>query len=77
MVQEKQEEKKKVIADWSVDLYVNCPHCNNYFDILDEFQEQSMFEVADVCETKDISYHDFEVKCDKCKKEFKIDEVQH
>jgi len=65
-----------VIAAWSIQLNVDCPHCENWFDILDDWSEQEMWGSVEIGETKVLD-SDFEVTCPKCKKDFKITETQH
>lgn len=62
----------KNYATWHVSLDVECPHCGEDVDLLDdpEFLTGSDFEVA---ETRTDATRDVEVTCPKCDKEFIVD----
>jgi phage FluMu protein Com len=71
------EELKKVEASWSVNLYVDCPHCNEFVDIFQEWSEQEMWGSVDIGETKELDDGDFDVTCPKCKKDFGVSNTTH
>lgn len=67
---------KKTTANWTIELYVDCPHCNTYFDVFTDWAEQEMWSSAEVGESKKIG-DSFEITCPECKKEFIVNEVMH
>ncbi len=68
---------RKTTANWSIELNVECPYCNHYFDVMNDYGEQEMFNTAQVGESKKFEPDRFEVNCPECKKEFIINEVAY
>jgi len=67
---------ENICANWSISLNVDCPYCEHYLDVLDDYSEQEMYDLAEIGESKKFK-EGFEVICKKCKKEFIVNEVIH
>jgi hypothetical protein len=63
---------KKTIATWYLSLNCDCPHCDEYIDILDD--EQFLLDNRIVpCENGTNNSRNIEVVCSVCFKEFLVD----
>ena len=62
----------KTYAQWDISLNVECPCCQEYFDLArdDDFWVDSSFDVA---ETDTLETTAVEITCPKCNKEFEVD----
>ncbi len=70
---EKEEELKLVTAQWSVELVVDCPHCDNYMDLIPQWRKKEYpfdIEPHTRAELEDIIF-----TCDKCNQEFELEEA--
>ena len=66
----------KITAEWNMELWVTCPHCAEYFDLIRTNQwGEHLFECFEPFERKDNV--DVEVKCEKCKKNFIINNTAY
>jgi len=60
------EKLKTAMANWSISLDVDCPHCNHYFDIMyNDAWTQGGYEGIKTAQRKDL---DLEIICPKCEK---------
>lgn len=61
-------------AQWSINLYADCPHCNEYVDLLDicDFWDGASFNI---CEYDTDKTRNVEVLCPECGKNFTVDFV--
>lgn len=59
-------------ATWTIELYCECPHCEEYVDLLDdpEFWHGREFDAGEhgSNRTKNVDVH-----CPECSKEFSVD----
>lgn len=51
------------VAEWSVYLHVDCPHCGEFVDLLEN--ADTVYDL-DICERRD----DYDAVCPECGKEF-------
>ena len=70
------QEDKKIIASWHINLHVDCPACNRYIDLLEQWSMDEMYDVVQVGETKDIDF-EWEVICSECQEEFIVKGFDH
>lgn len=68
---------KKIIAEWDLELWVDCPHCRGHFELMKTDQWASgLFEAFEnICSTENDL--DIQVKCEDCHKEFVITGTQY
>lgn len=70
---------KSTIATWHTSLDCECPYCNYYQNIENENSSQDW--IVNVGERKKLNTledkEDFQVTCEKCKKEFCISETEY
>lgn len=64
------EMKKKAHANWSVSLDIECPHCDRYFDLMDE--DEWHIKYGDVAECPNV---DEETECPHCRGLINITEI--
>ena len=63
-------ELKTAVAVTHLQIWVNCPNCDNYQEVLDNVRESLGGELSvDECEE--------EVRCDECKEVFLIDRIEY
>lgn len=65
---------KKIYAFWDIQLNVTCPHCDHYFDLMDDddIRSYSQFQPLE----RDTSLTtDYEITCPECEHEFVADFV--
>ena len=66
-------EKLIATATWRVEANINCPHCDDYFDVIGELTDSfeklpNPYESADVDEL---------ITCPNCKEEFIIKDIEY
>jgi len=71
---------KKTEATLSINLYVNCPYCDEYFDMfdIDYLTDEGQLYKASISDHAFESEHegfDFDVECPNCEKEFNVNSV--
>lgn len=78
---------KKAYASWSIQLNVECPHCEAYLDLfnVDDFPALHNGDPLTLTFDPGASYkeEDFQIKhfeplvCPECEKEFKLEAVEY
>ncbi|ALR29743.1 hypothetical protein ATE47_04055 [Chryseobacterium sp. IHB B 17019] len=73
------DKKLESSAGICVEIYVDCPHCGNFFDLLDDRLdlevERSDIMIAAFQDEWGCKDAGIEVKCPKCEKEFIVNEI--
>ncbi len=70
-----EEKLKTAKASWNITLYVDCPHCKEYFDIMTcNSWTQGGYEGIETAQREDL---DLEITCPKCEKDFLVDEAEY
>lgn len=71
----------KTSASISITIYVDCPHCDNYFDLLDysldHDVEKSDIMIAAFQDDWGCRDAEIDVKCPECEKSFIVDEITY
>lgn len=69
----------KTSASISIQVYVDCPHCDNFFDLLDDSQdiyvEKSDIMVAAFQDEWGCDNAEIDVKCPECEKMFIVESI--
>ena len=66
---------KLVTASPSLEILIECPHCEHTYDILDEDEGYEILNWCDFLNSG--SHYDYAVLCPECEKEFLIEEIQY
>jgi len=61
---------KKVDANTSLEVWVDCPYCENYQNVLDDVKESMGYDLR----AEDV---DIEITCKECKKTFMIVDINY
>jgi len=71
---------KNAIASISIEVYVNCPHCDEFFDLLDDSLdhdvEKSDILIAAFQDEWGCKDAEIDVKCPECEKKFIVNEIE-
>lgn len=62
-----------VKAEWVLELNVECPKCNEIFDLRHELVDNA--SPVQACETDTVATRDYETACSECGHEFLCDFV--
>jgi hypothetical protein len=75
MGNEKEQIMDKITAHYSLKLWVECPHCKHYFDVLetDEWASGGFEAVEETCASQEGV--DLVLRCPKCISEFTVNNV--
>lgn len=69
----------KASARISIEVYVNCPHCDNFFDLLDDSQdiyvEKSDIMTASFQDDWGCDNAEIDVKCPECETMFIVESI--
>lgn len=72
---------KNAIANISIEVYVYCPHCNEFFDLLDDSLahnvERSDIMIAAFQDEWGCKDAEIEVNCPECEKIFIVNEIDY
>lgn len=80
----KEEALKTATASWTIHLYVDCPNCDRFIDLMDADDVPALHDGDPLLMSIDPakSYDESELKyfelieCPKCEKEFKLDSIE-
>lgn len=71
---------KSAVASISIEVYVNCPNCDEFFDLLDDSLdhevEKSDIMIAAFQDEWGCKDAEIEVKCPECEKKFIVNEIE-
>lgn len=71
-------ELKEVRAKLNINVWVNCPHCSNFIDLMDDHDEDC-YIINQVCDNSNDWRKDFEceeVECECCSEVFNVKEIE-
>lgn len=71
---------KRTTVTWRLELNVDCPYCDEYQDVIDQFNEQELYLYIKTCESRKLKIthgsEDFVCTCKECNKEFVISKIE-
>lgn len=68
------EPEHESVATLTIELYVHCPHCAYYFDLIE--QEQDNQFVSAICSNKWNQVSGIDVTCPECEQDFNLKGVE-
>ena len=72
------ESMKKATATWSAELWVECPHCEDYQEIKFTDIDDWWCYFGDICESKNNGLeHEHECSNNYCQKVFTVNETEY
>ena len=66
---------KKAKGDWNIELWVECPYCEEYFDFISVDRNWEVLAEIGVDVAKSNQNIEVDGVCPKCEKEFMLTEV--
>ena len=70
---------KKIVGNISVEVWVTCPECGEYYDLIHEDGDQDyvLYDAIFTNTTESCTNLELEYVCPKCDKEFVLDKMEY